>query len=70
MAKRSKPARTETGKGKSRPLVFQFDDLEVEVAFNQPEEGKSPSGSLKNAALDLTKARESSSRPPVVNNPG
>ena len=70
MAKKPKSARKTPGKGESRPVVFEFDDLEVEVAFDQPGEAEAAPGSLKNAWIDLTKPRESSSGQAIVNNPG
>ena len=70
MEKKPKSARPKVAKEKSGPVVFQIDDFEVEVAFDQPAETKPASGSLKNAWFELTKPRESSSGGPIVNNPG
>lgn len=70
MEKKPKSARRQPGKEKSAPVVFNLDDLEVEVAFDQAEEPKPASGSLRNAWFDLTKPRAPSSGGPIVNKPG
>ncbi len=70
MVKKPMSARSKPGKGESSPVVIEIDDFEVEVAFDQPGEAKSASGSLKNAWFDLTKPGESSSGQSIVSNPG